>query len=76
MSLYWDEVYFFGMKNLQLPKAKQLVGDAENSIGLTEWVVMAKFENIAHHNRFTFTLIFVIYSSFFFAAIECSKYSS
>ncbi len=33
-----------GMKSPQLPKAKQLVEVAENSIGLTEGIVMAKFE--------------------------------
>ena len=33
-----------GMKCPQLPKAKQLVEVAENSIGLTEGLVMAKFE--------------------------------
>ena len=33
-----------GMKSPQLPKAKQLVEVAENSIGLTEGLVMAKYE--------------------------------
>ena len=33
-----------GMKSPQLPKAKQLVEVAESSIGLTEGLVMAKFE--------------------------------
>src|SRR5690606_34496893 len=33
-----------GMKCPQLPKAKQLVEVAESSIGLTEGIVMAKFE--------------------------------
>ena len=33
-----------GMKSPQLPKAKQLVEIADNSIGLTEGLVMAKFE--------------------------------
>lgn len=33
-----------GMKSPQLPKAKQLVEAAQNSIGLTEGLVMAKFE--------------------------------
>lgn len=33
-----------GMKSPQLPKAKQLVKAAENSIGLTEGLVMAKYE--------------------------------
>lgn len=33
-----------GMKSPQLPKAKQLIEVAENSIGLTEGLVMAKFE--------------------------------
>ena len=33
-----------GMKSPQLPKTKQLVEVAENSIGLTEGLVMAKFE--------------------------------
>lgn len=33
-----------GMKSPQLPKAKQLVEAAENSIGLTEGLVMAKYE--------------------------------
>lgn len=33
-----------GMKSPQLPKAKQLVEVAQNSIGLTEGVVMAKLE--------------------------------
>ena len=33
-----------GMKSPQLPKAKQLVEAAQNSIGLTEGLVMAKYE--------------------------------
>src|SRR5699024_3036582 len=33
-----------GMKSPQLPKAKQLVEVAKNSIGLTEGVVMAQLE--------------------------------
>lgn len=33
-----------GMKSPQLPKAKQLVEVAQHSIGLTEGIVMAKFE--------------------------------
>lgn len=33
-----------GMKSPQLPKAKQLVEVAQNSIGLTEGLVMAKYE--------------------------------
>lgn len=33
-----------GMKSPQLPKAKQLVEAAENSIGLTEGLVMARYE--------------------------------
>ncbi|AWE07302.1 IS110 family transposase [Lysinibacillus sp. 2017] len=44
-----DELLFLyrqveGMKSPQLPKAKQLVEAAQNSIGLTEGLVMAKYE--------------------------------